>query len=121
MSGWKIQPAEVQSVLTDVQATADELGTALSEDKFQGVLDGLSWGGALTGEVAMAVNAVLGDQSTNLSNIGNRVTAGTLGVANAVIAYNNGQEEMCGTYQAELLKSAESGDFQYFVDHGYQG
>ncbi|WP_169165183.1 DUF6507 family protein [Cellulomonas taurus] len=121
MSGWKIQPADVQSVLTDVQATADELGTALSEDKFQGVLDGLSWGGALTGEVAMAVNAVLGDQSTNLSNIGNRVTAGTLGVANAVIAYNNGQEEMSGTYQAELLKSAESGDFQYFVDHGYQG
>ncbi len=35
MTGWKIQPADVQSVLSDVQVTAEELGTALTEDKFQ--------------------------------------------------------------------------------------
>ena len=63
---------------------------------------------------------LLRDQSTNVENIGNRINAGLVGVSNAVMAYNNGQEEMAGTYQRELLKSAESGDFSYFVEHGYQ-
>jgi len=121
MTRWSIQPADVQSVLTDVQGTAEELGKELTEAKFQHVLDGLTWGGALTGDVATAVNAVLGDQSRNLQNIGNRISAGTLGVANAVIAYNNGQEEMAGSYQEQLVKAAETGDFTYFVEHGYKG
>lgn len=121
MSSWSIRPADVQSVLNDVQTTATELGDELTEPKFQAVIDGLTWGGPLTGEVANAVNAMLGDQMRHLTNISNRVQAGTVGVANAVIAYNNGQEEMAGSYQAELLKSAESGDFTYFVQHGYKG
>jgi hypothetical protein len=121
MSQWRIDPSGVQGVLTDVTADNDELAKALKEEKFQAILDGLLWGGAITQEVPTAVNRVLGDQSTNLKNIGNRITAGLIGVANAVIAYNNGQQDMSATYQSELLKSAESGDFTYFVEHGYQG
>ena len=121
MTRWSIQPADVQSVLTDVQGTAKELGDELTEPKFQAVLDKLQWGGPLTAEVAAAVNAMLSDQSRNLTNIGNRISAGTLGVANAVIAYRNGQEEMAGSYQTQLLKAAETGDFTYFVEHGYKG
>ncbi|MGW6130194.1 DUF6507 family protein [Cellulomonas sp. NPDC055163] len=120
MTRWKITPADVQGILTGVNADAEQLGKALTEDKFQGVLDGLLWGGPLTQDVPAAVNAVLGDQSANLRNIGNRINAGVVGVSNAVIAYNNGQEDMAGSYQAELLKSAESGDFSYFVKHGYK-
>lgn len=121
MTSWSIQPGDVQSVLNDVQATAGELGAQLTQARFQGILDGLTWASGLTGEVASAVNALLGDQARNLTTISNRIQAGTLGVANAVIAYNNGQEEMAGTYQAELLRAADSGDFTYFVEHGYQG
>ena len=121
MSSWSIQPADVQSVLNDVQSTAEELGVQLSEPKFQAVLDGLTWGRPLTEDVPAAVNALLGDQMANLRNISNRIQAGTVGVANAVIAYNNGQEEMAGSYQAQLLRSAETGDFTYFVKHGHQG
>ncbi|MBO3089849.1 DUF6507 family protein [Cellulomonas dongxiuzhuiae] len=121
MSSWSIQPADVQSVLNDVQTTAAELGEQLTEAKFQAVLDGLTWAAPLTGDVPAAVNAMLGDQMRHLTNISNRIQAGTVGVANAVIAYNNGQEDMAGSYQTQLLRSAESGDFTYFVQHGHKG
>ena len=121
MTHWRLTPDRIKAILTDVNTRSEELGEALTESRFQGILDGLTWGAPFTDEVPAAVNALLGDQATNLTNIGNRINAGTVGVANAVIAYNNGQEEMCGTYQAELLKSAESGDFSFFVQHGHQG
>lgn len=121
MTQWRIDTPVVQTVLTTVSTDAGELATALGEDKFQAVLDGLLWGGAATEAVPTAVNAIFADQSANLSSISNRINAGIVGVSNAVIAYNNGQEEMSGTYQAELLKSADSGDFTFFVEHGHQG
>jgi hypothetical protein len=120
MSHWKINPSGVHGILVNVSGQAEELGQALTEEAFQGMLDGLTWGGPVTVDVPNAVNAVLGDQNVNLQNIGNRIKAGILGVSNAVIAYNNGQQEMAGTYQTELVKSAESGDFTYFVNHGYK-
>ncbi|MDM8084220.1 DUF6507 family protein [Cellulomonas cellasea] len=121
MTSWSIRPADVQAVLNEVQATATELGEQLPEAKFQSVLDGLGWAGPLTGDVPAAVNAMLGDQMGQLTTISNRINAGTLGVANAVIAYNNGQEDMAGAYQAELTRAAETGDFTYFAQHGHQG
>jgi hypothetical protein len=120
MTQWRIEPSGVQGILRDVDATAAELGTALKPETFQGVLDGLTWGGGLTADVPTAVNAVLQDQSANLQNISNRINAAVVGVSNAVIAYNNGQNEMAGTYQTELVRSAESGDFSYFVEHGHR-
>jgi hypothetical protein len=59
----------------------------------------------------------MNDQSINLTNINNRINAGLVGVSNAVIAYNNGQQDMAAAYQSELVKSAQSGDFTYFVQH----
>ncbi len=121
MSKWRIQPSGVHGVLDSVREDNGTLSKALTEAKFQQVFDGLTWAQSVTSDVPTAVGNVLSDQSRNLENIGNRINAGLVGVANAVIAYNNGQEEMAGTYQKELLKSAESGDFSYFVEHGYQG
>ena len=117
MSSWKINPSGVQQILTDVDTAADELGKAITGDKLQDVLDGLRWGGPLTQDVSAAVNAVLNDQSSNLTNIGNRINAGLVGVSNAVIAYNNGQQDMAAAYQTELVRSARSGDFSYFIQH----
>ncbi len=120
MSKWKIHPSGVKGVLDSVREDNETLGKALTEAKFEAVFGGLEWAPSVTSDVPTAVSNVLSDQSTNLENIGNRINAGLVGVANAVIAYNNGQETMAGTYQTELLESAESGDFTYFVDHGYK-
>lgn len=121
MSKWKIQPSGVKGVLDSVREDNETLSKALTEAKFQEVFDGLKWAPSVTSDVPTAVSNVLSDQSRNLENIGNRINAGLVGVANAVIAYNNGQETMAGTYQDELLESAETGDFKYFVDHGHKG
>jgi hypothetical protein len=121
VTSWKIDPPGVQQILTDVNTAAGELGKAVTGDKLQGVLDGLLWGGPLTQDVSAAVNAVMNDQSINLTNINNRINAGLVGVSNAVIAYNNGQQDMAAAYQSELVKSAQSGDFTYFVQHQTPG
>ena len=52
-----------------------------------------------------------------MTNINSRINAGLVGVSNAAIAYNNGQQDMAAAYQSELVKSAQSGDFTYFVQH----
>lgn len=121
MSKWKIKPSGVQGVLSSVDEHNTTLAKALAEEKFTEIFEGFSWASGVTQAVPTAVSGLLEDQQTNLEDVTNRVTAGTLGVGNAVVAYNNGQQEMSGTYQTELLKSAESGDFTYFVDHGYKG
>lgn len=121
VSKWRIHPSGVKGVLDSVREDNDTLGKALTEAKFEAVFEGLTWAPAVTKEVPTAVGNLLEDQQTNLDDVVNRVTAGMLGVSNAVIAYNNGQETMSGTYQKEMLKSAESGDFTYFVDHGQKG
>jgi hypothetical protein len=117
---WQITPASVQSILSRVNSEAGELGAALTDAKFGGVVAGLP-ANPILAPVGTAVGAVLQDQGRNLQNISNRINAGVVGVSNAVIAYNNGQQEMAGTYQTELVRSAQSGDFRFFVDHGHQG
>ncbi|MBK8447645.1 MAG: hypothetical protein IPL41_13455 [Micropruina sp.] len=118
MTSWNIEPAVVQSVLTDVQTRNTTLTSALTEEKFTAIGTGITWGGGLTQEVSVAVNQVMTEQGENLKVIQNHINAGMAGVANATIAYNQGQYDMAATFQSEALKSAESGDFQYFVDHG---
>ena len=121
MSHWKIEPTEVQTVLNTVQAKAEKLGKALTEEKFTAIGGGLTWGGALTADVGTAVGQVMKEQGENLTVIQNHISAGLAGVSNATIAYNKGQEDMAGTFQNEMVKAADSGDFTYFVNHGYKG
>lgn len=121
MSQWQIDPAGVQEVLTTVGTDNEDLSAELAEEKFTAIFEGLMWGGVLTQDVPMAVQSLLNDQNNNLTNVMNRITAAQLGVANATIAYNNGQEDMAGNFQSEALAAAESGDFTYFVENGYGG
>lgn len=121
MSKWKIDPSGVQTVLDNVKPDKESLEKALTEEKFEGVFDGLEWGSIITDAVPAAVSNVLNDQSMNLKNISNRINAGVIGVANATIAYNNGQEEMVGNFQTNMVSSSEDGNFSYFEEHGYQG
>lgn len=119
MSQWRINPSGVQGILTTVGTDSTELQNELTEAKFTEVFDGLTWGGVLTQDVPVAVQSLLNDQNNNLTNVVNRITAAQLGVTNATIAYNNGQEEAAGTFQSEALAAAETGDFTYFVENGY--
>lgn len=119
MSQWRINPSGVQGILTTVGTDSTELKNELTEAKFTEVFEGLTWGGVLTQDVPVAVQSLLNDQNNNLSNVVNRITAAQLGVTNATIAYNNGQEEAAGTFQSEAVAAAESGDFTYFVENGY--
>ncbi|MCW3156895.1 DUF6507 family protein [Micropruina sonneratiae] len=119
MSSWDIKPAEVKTILTTVQDESDTLGKALTEEKFTAIGEGISWGGGLTMDVSAAVGTVMEEQGENLTLIQNHISAGMAGVSNATIAYNNGQYDMAATFQSEMVKAADSGDFTYFVDHGY--
>jgi hypothetical protein len=120
MTQWQIQPAGVHAILSQVNTAAGDLGAALTDQKLAGVVAGLPTNPILH-PVGTAVEAVLQDQGRNLQTISNRINAGVVGVSNAVIAYNNGQQDMAGTYQTELVRAAESGDFTFFVEHGHQG
>lgn len=121
MTAWDIRPADVQTILTGVQTESETLGKALTEEKFTAIGEGIAWGGGLTAEVSVAVGRVMTEQGENLKVIQNHIGAGTSGVANATIAYNHGQYDMAATFQSEAAKAAKSGDFQYFIDHGYKG
>jgi hypothetical protein len=119
MTQWQVAPSSVQSILSQVNAAAGDLGAALTDAKFDAVVAGLPVNPVMDA-VPTAVAAVLRDQAANLQNISNRINAAVVGVSNAVIAYNNGQQDMAGTYQTELVRSAETGDFTYFVEHGHR-
>lgn len=121
MSSWRIDPNEIQRVLDEVVPQKADLEAELTQEKFDAIGAGLGWGSMITGVVPNALGELLNDQNAALSNIVYRVSAGVLGVANATIAYNQGQEEMLGTFQREMLEAAVDGDFSYFEANGYQG
>lgn len=128
MSGWRLAPAGVRAVLTKTQGQAESLGTDLSAEKFNAigtaVTGGMTHGGPTVNGVQMqvptAVAELFEDQQRNFTTIRNHVNAGILGVGNALVSYQNGNSEMAATFQAEMIKSADSGNFEYFNQHGYK-
>lgn len=120
MSRWQIDPSEISTVLEGVVPQKEQLEGELTEEKFAGIGEGLTWGSMITGVVPNALSLLLSDQSAALSNVVNRVNAGVLGVSNATIAYNNGQEDMLGNFQREMLEASVDGDFSYFEANGHR-
>lgn len=120
MSQWRIHPTSVQDVLRKVSDAQGELVAAVDESAVTAAFAGLTWGGALTQDVPAALSSLLERQQTNLTAIGNRVGAGVAGVGNASIAYQNGQTDMAGAFQTAMQNAADTGDFQYFEQHGYR-
>lgn len=119
MSMWKISPDGVSGILTAVEPDYTSLQSALSEESLTAAYGGLEWGGGTTACVATSLTHLFDDQKANVSTIMNSIGAGCLGVRNATIAYNRGQEDMCGNFQREALNAAADGDFTYFDQHGY--
>ncbi len=132
MTGWKLDPAGIQAVLTSVNEEAQALSTDLAgtpdapTDHSETILNGLMWGIRGKGEISLtfpvleAVSAALGEQSRSVTGIMNRINAGMLGVVNATLAYNRGHQDMAATFQNEAALAATTGDFSYFQNHGVQ-
>lgn len=124
MSGWKLDPAGIQGVLLSVNAEAEALGTDLVGtegapiDHGGAVVDPLAWALELTAPVTGAVNAALSAQAESMQTISNGIAAAQLGVLNATMAYNQGNEEMAATAQAEAIQAADSGNFTWFENNG---
>ena len=115
---WKIDPAGVNGILKQVGAEQQGLVAALGEGEFEAIFTGIGEAGGLIAEVPKALQALMENQKSNLQAVTNRVAAGTNGVANAVVSYNQGQEAMAGEFQRQMVASASSGDFSYFEANG---
>ena len=122
MSQWKLEAASVVTVLTDTQAAQEDLTAAITEKLLGEIFDGLMWGGGITQAVPTALSEVLSEQQVvNLQNIGNHIAAGIVGVGNAAQQLQQGNEDMAGTFQSQMLTAADTGDFSYFEQHGQGG
>ena len=115
---WKIDPAGVNGILTSVGTEQQGLVAALGEGEFEAIFTGIGEAGGLIAKVPKALQALMENQKSNLQAVTNRVAAGTNGVANAVVSYNQGQEAMAGEFQRQMVASASSGDFSYFEANG---
>ena len=129
MSDWQLNPEGIQKVLTAVYNEAQTFSTDLSGTPEQPVnhgeviTNGLTWGIksdgiSLTAPVLNAVCAALEAQYESVKSIMNRINAGVLGVTNATLAYNQGNEDMAATFQNEAALAAQTGDFSYFENNG---
>ncbi|NLS09981.1 hypothetical protein HGQ17_08215 [Nesterenkonia sp. MY13] len=116
-TGWNVNPEQVQSVLSDVEEERGELYEKLSGSTLEDIDGNLDWTPEINGPVYAAMGLLLQDQQENLENITNRIEAGILGVANATVSYANGQTDMAGEFNTQLVGAAESGDFAYLEEN----
>jgi len=108
-NGWQIEPAGVQSTLADTESAATNLSTA-----FDGLADAHAALTTAVGDdqaVAGAVAALIESHTDLLRRVGNHITAGLAGAANATMAYYQGDEEMAATAQANAIRASGTGDF----------
>lgn len=107
-NGWQIEPAGVQAALTDTETAATNLSTA-----FDGLADAHAALTTAVGDdqaVAGAVAALIESHTTLLTRVGNHITAGLAGAANATLAYYQGDAEMAATAQANAIRASSTGD-----------
>ena len=113
INGWRIDTDAVVSVLASLETTASELVTSL--DGIETAYSTLDSGAtvALSGVTAAVGDGVMYEQE-RLTSIGNRISAGSLGLSQATSGYNLGDETMALTAQTEANNAATSGDLTYF-------
>lgn len=121
MTRWELDPPTIRSVVDAVEGDRDRLSRAVRPAHMETIQDGLAWGGPLLDPLRTAVLALTEQQADDLMTIRNHVAAGVLGMTNAVGAYKAGNEEMSAKLQRQMLRSADSGDFTYFIRHGLTG
>lgn len=109
--GWKIDPAGVESVLSDVSASVN--GTASALQSVQGGVAEVA-GGA--GDVVNeALGAFLTKTQDDVDQVTYRLIGGVQGVTNAVAAYDAHDLEMAANAERAGLRAHEDHDVSFFV------
>lgn len=119
MSQWRIHPEGIHEILQKVSVAQEDLASAVTDERISAISGGFTWGSWVTNSARLAVEALLDRHRDDMKRIYNSVLAGYVGTANAVIAYQNGQEEMAWVFQHEMVEAAQDGDFSVFREHGY--
>lgn len=119
MSSWRISVEGVRGVLTGVSSSQEGLAAAVTEGRVSAVVEGFVWGSWVMGTVREAVAGLMSRHVENVEEIRRGVEAGVAGVSNATVAYVEGQEEMAGVFQREMLEAAVDGDMSVFARYGY--
>lgn len=112
MSSWSIDAPGVVGVLGLVETSATELSTAL--DGMVSAHEVLVIGSGVLASVPNEILALIESEKSRLDNIGNRISACTLGASTATAAYVQGDETMAANTQAAAIAAAGSGDLSFF-------
>jgi hypothetical protein len=114
MATWHLQPEGIAAVLAAVEADLDGMNQAWSARRLESVATDMEAAGPAAADVTSAVVALLNAQGERLTSMGNRASAGLVGVESAVGCFENAQLDMLGQCQSQMLASAASGDFSWW-------
>jgi Family of unknown function (DUF6507) len=104
MTGYRIDPQGVETVLNATKSDAEEFGTIL--EPLQGWVEFAATGTGGSGAIIPALQSFFENQSEGLKAIGTRATAAITGAYEATKAYIDGDLEMVQTYQRNAAVAA---------------
>src|SRR5690606_21604740 len=103
MSRWALQPVVIGGVLGAVEEHLGSMNEAWSQEAMADLRTDAAAVGPVATDVAAALAAVLDAQNARLSTIGNRVSAGLVGVESAVNCFEVAQDDMLAECQSQML------------------
>jgi Family of unknown function (DUF6507) len=104
MTGYRIDPNGVETVLNATKSEAEKFGTILKP--LQGWVEFAATGTGGSGAIVPALQSFFENQSVGLEAIGTRVGASITGAYQATKAYVDGDLEMVQTYQKNAARAA---------------
>jgi Family of unknown function (DUF6507) len=104
MTGYRIDPNGVETVLNATKNEAEQFGTILSP--LQGWVEFAATGTGGSGAIVPALQSFFENQSEGLEAIGTRIGAAITGAYQATKAYVDGDLEMVQTYQQNAVTAA---------------
>lgn len=114
MGRWRLEPAAIRGVLAAVEGDLETMHAAWSASRLSTVMSEMDAVGPAGADVASALAAVLDAQAERLTSMGNRVSAGLVGVESALACFEVANEDMLAACQTQMLATAGSGDFSWW-------
>ena len=111
MTGYRIDPQGVETVLNATKSDAEKFGTILKP--LQGWVEFAATGTGGSGAIVPALQSFFENQSAGLEAIGTRVGAAIIGAVQATKAYIDGDLEMVQTYQKNAAITANPSLYGY--------
>ena len=105
MTGYRINPEGVETVLNATKSDAEKFGTILKP--LQGWVEFAATGTGGSGAIVPALQSFFENQSVGLKAMGTRAGAAITGAYEATKAYIDGDLEMVQTYQKDAAIAAD--------------